>query len=254
MELYKKLAALRCFTHEDMLRLTGSENAAKWQIENYLRKGYIERIRRNLYAVVSLETGQPIPNRFQIATRASEDACVSHHSAFELYGYGNQVFYDVYLSTASRIRPFSYDGIQYHPVAWRSSVGITEAGSGVRVTSPERTVIDSIADFEKIGGLEELLRCLDLVPVLDAEGLLASLEAYHRSQLYQRVGYILEAFREELSLPESFFEECERNISSSRTYLLTKRDDFVLHRRWRLYAPKNLKAIIDKGVTDHDAF
>ena len=41
MELYKKLAVLRCFTHSDMVRVTGSESAAQWQINNYLKKGYI---------------------------------------------------------------------------------------------------------------------------------------------------------------------------------------------------------------------
>ena len=87
MDIYKDLAALRCFTHSDMLRITGSESAAQWQIKNYLKKGYIERVRRDLYAVISLETDQPIPSRFQIASRASDDACVSHHSAFEFYGY-----------------------------------------------------------------------------------------------------------------------------------------------------------------------
>ena len=69
MKLYKELAALRCFTHGDLVRLTGSESAAQWQIRNYLKKGYIERVRRDLYAVISLETDQPIPSRFQIASR-----------------------------------------------------------------------------------------------------------------------------------------------------------------------------------------
>ena len=64
-------------------------------------------MRRNLYAVISMETGQAIPNRYQIASRVTDDACVSHHSAFEYYGYANQVFYDVYFTTEKRVRPFS---------------------------------------------------------------------------------------------------------------------------------------------------
>jgi len=74
-----------------------------------------------------------------------------------------------------------------------------------RVTSLEWTVIDSIADFEKIGGLEELLRCLLLIPSLDCNKLLDALELYGRAQLYQKAGYILESWKEELSLPEPFF-------------------------------------------------
>lgn len=253
MELYKELAALRCFTHKDMVQLVGSESAAVWQIKNYLQKGYIERVRRDLYAVISMETGQAIPNRYQIASRAADDACVSHHSAFEFYGYGNQVFYDVYFATEKRVRPFSYDGVSYCPLAYRGNVGIIETNTGVRVTSLERTVIDSIADFEKIGGLEELLRCLMLIPSLDSDKLLDALELYGRGQLYQKTGYILEALKDELSLPEQFFTECEKRSSASKTYLFEKQENFVLHSKWKLFAPKNLKSIVDKGVTDYDA-
>ncbi len=253
MERYRELAALRCFTHKDMIQLAGSESAATWQIKSYLQKGYIERIRRDLYAVISMETGQPIPNRYQIASRVTDDACISHHSAFEYYGYANQVFYDMYFATEKRVRPFSYDGINYYPLIRQRNAGVIETDTGVRVTSLERTVIDSIADFEKIGGLEELLRCLLLIPSLDSDKLLDALEFYGRSQLYQKAGYILETLKDELSLPEHFFAECENRSSASKTYFFEKQSDFVLYKRWKLFAPKDLKSIINKGVTDYDA-
>lgn len=253
MELYKKLAAMRCFTREDMVGLTGSENAARWQIKKYLEKGCVERIRRDLYAVISLETSQAIPNRFQIASSVAADSMVTHHSAFEYYGYANQVFYDVYFSTASRVRSFSYDGVSYIPVQWKGDYGSIETGTGVRVTSLERTVIDSISDFEKIGGLEELLRCLALVPTLDPDKLLMSLEMHQQSQLYQKAAYILESFREELGLPDPFFYECQKRSSNSKTYLFPKRDGFVFHEQWKLYAPKDLNDITNKGAVYHDA-
>lgn len=59
----------------------------------------------------------------------------------------------------------------------------------------------------KIGGLEELLRCLLLVPALDGDKLLEVLEAYGFGQLYQKAGFILETFKDELSLPDTFFAE-----------------------------------------------
>lgn len=183
----------------------------------------------------------------------TDDACVSHHSAFEYYGYANQVFYDVYFTTQKRVRPFSYDGVNYCPMACRGNTDIIKTDTGIRVTSLERTVIDSIADFEKIGGLEELLRCLLLIPSLDYSKLLDALELYGRAQLYQKAGFILEAWKEELSLPEPFFVECEKRSSASKTYLFEKQGDFVLHNRWKLFAPKDLKTIINKGVTDYDA-
>ncbi|MCM1060081.1 MAG: transcriptional regulator [Eubacterium sp.] len=253
MDLYKELVGLRCFTHNDMVQITGSESAAQWRIKSYLKKGYIERVRRDLYAVVSMETEQPIPSRFQIASHISDDSFVSHHSAFEFYGYSNQVFYDVYFGTEKRVHPFDYDGLHYQPVIWRGNDGIREMSNGVRVTSLERTVIDSIADFTRIGGLEELLRCLELIPSLDEKKLLEALKMYGRGQLYQKAGYILESYQDELSLPNEFFKKCVTLISASKTYLFDKQDDFVFHEKWQLYAPKKLKKLVDKGVNDYDA-
>ena len=253
MDLYKELAVLRCFTHRDMVKLTGSESAALWHIRNYLKKGYIERVRRDLYAVISLETSQPIPTRFQIASRVADDACVSHHSALEYYGYANQVFYELYLAVPERTRPFSYDGIQYRPVLYQGKAGVSETGTGVRVTSPERTVIDCIADISLAGGLEEFLRCLALIPSLNEASLLEALSIYHRRQLYQKAGFILESFRNDLMLPDEFFTVCEQKSSASKTYLTNEHKGYVLNERWKLYAPSDLKALVNKGVNDYDA-
>ena len=253
MELYKELVPLRCFTRNDLIKLSGSENSADWHIRNYLKKGYIERIRRDLYAVISLETGQAIANRFQIASKATDDACVVCHSAFEYYGYANQVFYDVYFCSNKRIRPFEYDGINYCPVSSSVKLPSIDMPARVRVTSLEETVIDSIENMEKAGGLEELLRCLMLVPSLDEEKLLNALSSYEKGNLYQKAGYILETLKDELHLSPSFFNECVSHSSASKTYLSARQDDFVLHEDWKLYAPKNLKSYVDKGVSDYDA-
>lgn len=252
MNLYKTLAKLGCFNFQELVNIVGSKNTASWYIQSYLQKGYIKRIKRDLYVVISLENDYAIPNRFQIASHASNDSYISHHSAFEYYGCANQVFYDVYFSTKNRIKSFSYDGLDFCPIISLGEIGVIETNNGIRITSIERTVIDSIASFNKIAGLEELLRCLLLIPNLDSNNLLESLEMYNRSQLYQKVGYILESFKEDLCLPEDFFNKCESKISSSKTYLFEKEDDFVYFERWKLYAPKELKSIINKGVFEYN--
>ena len=251
MELYKELTKLRCFTRQELIRLTGSESSAEWRIKDYLKRGYIERIRRDLYAVISMETEQPIANRFHIASKTTEKSFVSYHSAFEYYGYANQVFNEVYFSVGKRVRPFYFDGISYCPIVNDKDVGIIETDIGVRISSLERTVIDGIERFEKIGGLEELLRCIALIPSLDADKLLEALDAYGFGQLYQKTGYILEFFCNELSLPESFFSTCEKRSSASKMYLCERQEDFILYPRWRLFAPKDLNTLINKGVSDY---
>jgi hypothetical protein len=55
----------------------------------------------------------------------------------------------------------------------------------------ERTILGNIKDLSKIGGLEELLRCLSMVTVVDEEKLLKYLAFYKSQFVYQKAGYIL---------------------------------------------------------------
>ena len=212
----------------------------------YQKKGYIERVKRDLYVAISLETQQPIANRYVIASHISNDAAVSYHSAFEFYGYSNQVFYETQVTSESRFRDFEYDGVTYRWIAPRITGGITEI-NGTRITTLERTVIDSVNLFEKIGGLEELLRCLALIPALDEAALSACLVEYESGFLYQKTGYILSAFADSLGLSDSFFAMCKSHLPKGKSYLSSESHGFIWHEEWKLYAPKNLMHMIDKG-------
>ena len=171
-----------------------------------------------------------------IASHISNDAAVSYHSAFEFYGYSNQVFYETQVTSESRFRDFKYDGVTYRRIAPRITGGITEI-NGTRVTTLERTVIDSINLFEKIGGLEELLRCLALIPTLDEAALSACLAEYESGFLYQKTGYILSAFAASLGLSDSFFAKCKSHLPKGKSYLSSESQGFIWHEEWKLYAP-----------------
>ena len=252
MKYLDKLIDLGCFTRQDVVEMIGNEQAAHSLLYNYMNAGYIERVRRDLYVTISLETKQPIANRFLIASHIAEDACVSFHSAFEYYGYVNQVFYEVYVTTESRFSDFTYDGISYIRVSPRIYNGINTTNTGIRITDLERTVIDSIYAFEKIGGLEELLRSLMLIPSLRSDKLMTYLDDYGLAYLFQKTGFILKQFSDQLELPETFFDDCRSKIPKSKKYLYSEKDPlsshFVLHEDWMLYAPENIKSITRKGA------
>jgi len=72
-------------------------------------------------------------------------------------------------------------------------------------------VLDSINDFEKIAGLEELLHCLELIPYINEEKLLEYLERYDKQFLYQKAGYVLNHFRYDINnmITYGLFDESE---------------------------------------------
>lgn len=249
MKYYAALVDLGCFSREDAVKLTGSTESANSMLYTYKKKGLIESIRRDMYVTISLETNQPIPSRYAVACRLSEGAYISHHSAFEYYGLANQVYHEVYVSAQIFFRTFDYDGVTYRRVKPRINMGVETKRDGVRITDTERTVLDGINDFERIAGLEELLRCMELVPYLNGEKLLSYLAEYKSGFLYQKAGFILEHYQKEFRLPDSFFDECRINIPQGKRYFYNgiRHDSSVLYKDWLLYAPKDLMRIIRKG-------
>lgn len=248
MKYYESMANLRCFSRAGLAEaLRMSDASVASLLQQYQKKGYIERVKHDLYVVISIEKKQPVLSRYEIGSRLFYDACVSHHSAFEVYGYANQVFYEVYVMTGSRFKDFVYDGVTYRRIAPKGIVQ-KETVRGVKTTGIEQTVVDSINAFEKIGGLEELLRCLSLVPSLNEQKLLYALAEHKNAFLYQKTGVILEHFRAGLGLSTAFFEVCEERISRSDRYLSKEHAGFVYYPKWRIIAPRNMDAIINKGA------
>ena len=256
MKHYEALVDLGCFSRRDAVELSGSEAAAASLIHSYKKKGLIQSVRRDLFVTVSMETKQPVANRFAIGSHIASDACITHHSAFAYYGYANQVFYEIYVASGARFREFEFDGYLYRHLPLVSDSLITKRGDKVSVSEIERTVVDNIADFEKVAGLEELLCCLELIPFLDAPKLLDYLKERDIAFLWQKVGYILEHFSEHLQLPDSFFAECIRHLPKGKRYLFGgyRREPLQFERRWQLYVPPNLMGLLSQGGVEYDSY
>lgn len=250
MKVYREMAKHPVFSIEDVKKISGNTKTAYSQLRSMIKKGLVQKIRSNAYSVVNPASGQIMANRYQIACSINEDAYVSHHSAFEYYGFANQVYYEVYVSSKSKFQAFVYDNLTYCFIASRMNEGVIEAKNiqNVRITDIERTVIDSIHDLNKVGGLEELLKCIDAVYYLDAQKLRFYLDIYDIQGLYQKAGYILSRFAADLKIPNDFFDYCKRKVGKSRRYLVSnnKMESFY-DREWKLMVPKVLMSYGKQG-------
>jgi predicted transcriptional regulator of viral defense system len=253
MKHYEQLLKKGCFTWGELCEMLGNTNAAGSLAHSYLKKGYIQSVRRGLYVAVDLATGESAVSKFRVAGKITPTSYVSHHAAFEYYGCANQVSYQVEVSSETPFASFVFGGNTYAYLASRIKDGIITRPDGVRITDTERTVLDGIHDFEKVMGLEELLRCTELIPALREDRLLAYLAAYGKQVLYQKTGYILRHYRREFNLSEGFFAECESRIGKSKRYLYRPPtyEKMEYSRRWRLVVPHNLMRITAKGVDEY---
>ena len=240
LEDYKKLLSLKCFLFEEASDLFGNDRRATNILYALKKKGLVKQIKKNLYVTMSLETEEPIANYFEIASKITKNGFVSYHSSLEYYGLTNQVYSNVYVSTSEKSKIISFEERDYLCLNRDCSFGIQQIGL-IRVSDLERSVLDSIKDFEKIGGIEELLRCLDMVSFLDEKKLIDYLEHYSSRFLYQKTGYLL-SFFPKIKLSSSFFDICLKHIGNSSRYLYSdlRQELCVFDKKWNLCVPGSL--------------
>lgn len=237
------------FSIYDIEKMVGNKNTAHSLVSAYIKKGYIQSVKRNLYVTISFETKKPIVNKFVIASHVTGSSFISHHTAFEYYGMANQVFYEIYTSSETEFKSFCFDGYTYKYVRTKMNQGVNKAGDDICVTDLERTVIDSIKDFEKIAGIEELLRCLEMITFLDTTKLKKYLEEYDSQIIYQKVGYILSHFKASMKLDDEFFAFCKDKLNKSVRYFYSGIENElpIYNNFWQLFVPTSLLSIIDEG-------
>lgn len=247
LEYYEKLLQLKCFSFDDAAKIFGNERKTKNILYTLKKKGLLQSIRRNYYATISLESKEAVATPFEIASSITEGSYISHHSAFEFYGLANQVFSDIYVSTEREFREFEFDGRWYHCIKNQRNFGVSLQKT-VRVTDLERTVLDNIKDFDRIGGLEELLRCLEMITVLNESKLTTYLKKYNNQFLIQKTGYLL-SFYPQLKLSDEFFVYCKKNIGNSSRYLYhdLKKEKNMFLKEWNLCIPEDIMQLINEG-------
>lgn len=248
MKYYDEFLKLGCFSLEEAVEIVGLESTAKSLLQQYRKKGCIVKVKRGLYAAVNPPGREIAAGRYAVASKITETAVVSHHSAFEFYGYADQVSCNMTVTSESKFNDFDFNGFHYKRMRPSIRSGAASHPAGERVTDVERTVLDSINDFERTMGFEELIRCISAIPRLSEDKLAAYLEEYDKCFLYQKTGFILERFRPDLGISSAFLKMCKAKSGRSSRYLTKgiRKDSMAFDNRWHLTIPQNLQR--DKAV------
>lgn len=246
---YAELSKMNTFTMTDVCNLVGNKKTASSLVLRLVKKGLAKKIKNNLYTCINAADGSAVASRYHTACAINSTAYLSHHSAFEYFGVANQVFYEMYVSSRIRFSDFEFEGITYKFVASKINDGIIAPKNtqGIRVTSMERTVVDSLKDYEKIGGLEELLNCITAIPYLNEKQLIIFLDAYDLQFLYQKTGFVLAHYKDMLQISDQFIHYCKSKIGKSTRYL-TKNDGRYCS-EWKLVVPEGLFEMTEQGGT-----
>ena len=249
MNLYFELLKQPVFTIERVNQYYNKIESARSAVKRLMGKGLVIKIRNNLYTCISGETDSPLANRYQIASAITPTSYISHHTAMEYYGISDQVFYEVYVTSKEMFRDFEFDGYEYHCICSKCEKGIEriQYSGGVRVTDRERTIIDSIKDMDKISGIEEVIENIKNISQLDEKKLLVYLECYNNQFLYQKIGFLLKNYKQDLFISDEFFETCKDRIGMSKRYLTKDCYKGRYDSYWRLVVPLGIFQLKNGG-------
>lgn len=250
MNLYYELLKKPVFSMDDVCRYYENTEAARSAVKRLMKQGIVMRIRKNMYTCISGETECPVANKYQIGCAIHPSAYISHHTAMEYYGVSDQIYYEVYVSSAAPFRSFEFDGLTYCCVVSKCGSGIEEMkySGGVRITTKERTVIDSIKDMDKIAGIEEVIANIEGMPVLREKNLVQHLEEYQNQFLYQKTGFLLQPYQNRLGLSDDFFDLCKEKTGLSKRYLTKESTKGRYDNTWRLVVPYQVYELKNGGL------
>jgi len=241
------------FSTEDFHKLVrGSKRATRASLLHYfVRRKRIRPIQRGLYAVVppGRDPDHFTPNRYLVAAALRADTVLCYHTALEVLGQAHNTATTLYGFTAGA--PYNAAWIQYRFRLFRYPRGLDKAvdhdtgvvhreieSTDVRVTGPERSLVDCLNCPEYAGGVEEAVVSLRGFPLFDFGILETYLQRLGLGRVFASVGAFLEQDSQRLFVPDELLRNLERRRPKSRTYLERSQRGGVLLKRWNLIVPR----------------
>jgi predicted transcriptional regulator of viral defense system len=246
------------FHLDDVRKITGlSKASTRSFVRKLVNRGVAARLKPGLFVLVPFELGRerqymgsPLIVAREIMTRAAY--YVSHGTAMEIHGMVTQPQLVITVSATKPRRSLTALGVEFRFVRCqrRHLFGLTEhwvtKQEKVRVSDPERTIIDGLKQPEYCGGVTEVAKGLWMRRQnLRVDKLLAYAKRIRVGAVVRRIGFLLETYE---IAERRDLERLRRGLTATYARL-----DPVLPaegkrlRRWRLQLnvdPEELRAVV----------
>lgn len=190
------------------LKPKGSTQTMQERLECYVRTLRLLPVRRGVYAAVplGLDAGRFRPDPFLVAATVRPDAVFVFYSAMFLLGAARVDWNVVTAVTSRRRRARDVSGVRldFLSVApdlvrlHKQGVGLRSVDrlgralrvTGLRVTGPERTLVEGFRVPGRMGGVSELVDAAASFPVLDLDLVERFLRAFDEKVLWAGRGLV----------------------------------------------------------------
>lgn len=218
------------FTPREAAAVLGMDLHGAHRFLAYLASaGWLTRIRRGLYATVTLDVAEPATWRedpWIVAARLFSPAFIGGWSACENWGLTDQVFRETIVITGRRIRVrrLEIQGLPFHlktvsPDKIFGTETVWRGRTRVAVSDPPRTLVDVLDDPTIGGGIRHVAEIIRSYLSHERRNDSLLLDYAHKlgnRSVFKRLGYLLESMK---ANDNDLIEACRTSISSGMSLL-----------------------------------
>lgn len=219
-------------SHDNAKRIASDLSSKKW----------LERVERGKYLIVPLEAGEKglyTEHEFLISSQLVNPYYIGYWSALNFHGLTEQAPYTIFAATTKRKDDMEFYGVNYKFVTLteKKFFGYEDysiAGKEVKISSPEKTLIDSLDHLEYSGGLEEVSKALkNAEGDISKEKLVNYAVKLNNGSVLKRLLYLSDLL--DMELPKGLRDKVRDNFTTGFALLdPTKEDEGTLRRKWRV--------------------
>ncbi|MFQ5705931.1 MAG: type IV toxin-antitoxin system AbiEi family antitoxin domain-containing protein [bacterium] len=189
------------FTTEDVKALVG--NSASKTIHHLVKKKWILKLKRGLYAIVPLDVGVKgaesfAMHSFVIGSKLVEPYYIGYWSALNHYGFSDQIPTTTFIATTRakkkiEIMHNTYLFVQLAEKKFFGVVDIEVEGERVKISDKNKTIADCLDHPEHCGGIDEIARSIFFSrEEMDFKTVITFAMEMGNMTILKRLGYILE--------------------------------------------------------------
>ena len=217
------------------------------QLHNLLfsleRKGFLIRIKKNKYVLRE----EVIGREFEIATQVANPSYVSFWSALSFYGFTEQQVKLIQLVSTKQVKEFKFGNYRVEVSTFTSSKFFGyEKINGFSIADKEKSLVDSLSNFEKSGGASEFSKCLaNAWNEINKKKFVDYLIKFNNASIISRAGFLIEELN--LELNKELAEKLIKNKSKSFIKLVpSKPKSREYNKKWRINVNEKIK--LEAGI------
>lgn len=172
-------------------------------MHSLIGKKWVLPLKRGLYVIVPLDVGIKgadsfIVHNFVIASSLVKPYYIGFWSALNYHGLSDQIPGTTFIATTTAKKPLEILDVEYHFVRLGKNkfFGITEIeveGNKVKISNPEKTIVDCMDHPEHAGGIDEVAKSIYFShQELDFKKIKDYAERSKNVTILKRLGFILE--------------------------------------------------------------